>query len=207
VVNVGAGAGSYEPADRDTVAVEPSDVMLRQRAPWAAPAVRATAGELPFRDATFDASLAILTVHHWPDPERGLAELRRSARRRTVLLTFDPDFRGFWLTDYFPEIVELDARSMPSLAALRRHLGRVTVRDVPIPHDCSDGFLGAYWRRPHAYLSERVRSAISVFWKIPDVESGLERLRRDLASGEWQRRYGQVLSRESLDLGYRLVVA
>lgn len=207
VVNVGAGSGSYEPRDRPTVAVDPSLVMLRQRDAGAAPAVRGSASDLPFRDAAFDASLAILTVHHWPDPARGLAELRRAARRRTVLFTCDPDMTDFWLLDYFPEIRELDRQSMPTLSELRRHLGRVTVIDVPVPHDCTDGFLGAYWRRPHAYLSDRVRSAISAFWKIPDARSGLERLREDLESGEWRRRYGPLLDRPALDLGYRLVVA
>jgi SAM-dependent methyltransferase len=184
VVNVGAGAGSYEPRDRALVAVEPSQVMIRQRDRAAAPVVRASATALPFRDASFDASLAILTIHHWPDLARGLDELRRAARRRVVILTFDPAVR-FWLNDYFPEIAEVDARSLPPVSALRRHLGRVAVHDVPIPHDCTDGFLGAYWRRPEAYLRADVRSAISTFGKLRDVESGLAALRADLASGEW----------------------
>lgn len=207
VVNVGAGAGSYEPRDRRLVAVDPSRVMLRQRDAGAAPAVCASASDLPFRDETFDAALAVLTLHHWPDLGRGLGELRRAARRRVVMLTFDPDFTGFWLVDYFPGIPEIDRRSVPSLSELRRHLGRVSVLDVPIPHDCTDGFLGAYWRRPEAYLEPDVRAAISVFSKLPDVERGVAALRRDLASGAWHRRYGALLGRDALDLGYRLVVA
>lgn len=207
VVNVGAGAGSYEPRDRKLVAVEPSMVMIRQRDRDAAPAVRASASNLPFRDETFDASLAVLTIHHWPDLGRGLCELRRAARRKVVILTCDPCVRGFWLTDYFPEIVEIDRRSLPSLSALERHLGRIEVLDVPIPHDCTDGFLGAYWRRPEAYLRPDVRAAISTFSKLRDVEQGVGALRRDLASGEWHRRYGGLLRRSTLDLGYRLVVA
>jgi len=204
---VGAGAGSYEPPGRRLVAVEPSTVMLRQRPPGSAPAVRGSASHLPFRDGTFDASLAILTLHHWPDLERGLDELRRAARRKVVILTFDPAVGGFWLTDYFPEILEIDRQIMPSLTRLEQHLGPLTVTDVPIPHDCSDGFLGAYWRRPEAYLRPDVRAAISSFAKIGDVEAGLDALRRDLASGAWRVRYGDLVTRDELDLGYRLVTA
>ncbi len=207
VVNVGAGAGSYEPHDRKLVAVEPSRVMIRQRDPGAAPAVRASATHLPFRDETFDASLAVLTIHHWPDLERGLQELSRATRKKVVILTFDPAVTGFWLTDYFPEIPEIDRRIMPSLSELRQHLGRISVFDVPIPHDCTDGFLGAYWRRPKAYLSAETRAAISAFSMLHDVEHGLDALRRDLASGEWHNRYGELLERSTLDLGYRLIVS
>jgi SAM-dependent methyltransferase len=207
VVNVGAGAGSYEPRDRELVAVEPSMVMIRQRDPGAAHAVRASAAELPFRDASFDASLAVLTIHHWADLERGLHELRRAARRKVVILTCDPSVTGFWLTDYFPEILEIDRRIMPPLSELQRRLGRIAVFDVPIPHDCADGFLGAYWRRPAAYLSADVRAAISTFAKLRDVEQGVTALRSDLASGEWHERYGRDLDRDAIDLGYRLVVA
>lgn len=206
VVNVGAGAGSYEPHDRRLVAVEPSMVMIRQRPPEASSVVRATAESLPFRDESFDTSLAVLTLHHWPDLSRGLRELRRAARRTVVILTFDISVGGFWLTDYFPEILEVDRQTMPAISDIQRHLGKVTVFDVPIPHDCTDGFLGAYWRRPHAYLSAQVRSAISVFSRISGLEAGLSRLESDLHSGAWQRRYAHVLSRSALDLGYRLVV-
>ena len=207
VVNVGAGTGSYEPAGRDVVAVEPSSVMIRQRGDDASPAVRASGVALPFRDRSFDASLAVLTLHHWPDVAAGAAELARVARDRTLVLTYDTSVGGFWLMDYFPEILALDAASMPSLDALRRSLGRVETHDVPVPHDCIDGFLGAHWRRPEAYLREDVRSATSVFARIQDVESGVERLRHDLASGEWERRYGSLLERSELDVGYRLLVA
>lgn len=207
VVNVGAGAGSYEPADRPLVAVEPSRVMLRQRRPAAAPAVQASAVALPFRDESFDASLAVLTIHHWPDRARGLDELRRAARRRVVIFTFDPWVEGFWLDDYFPEMREIDRSTLPPLSELERQLGRIEIHDVPIPWDCRDGFLGAYWRRPRAYLDAGIRDAISIFSKLSDPEPGLAALRRDLASGAWQARYGDVLERSELDLGYRLVVA
>ena len=207
VVNVGAGTGSYEPRDRKLVAVEPSMVMIRQRPPEAPPAVRASAMSLPFRDESFDASLAVLTLHHWPDVWRGIEELRRAARRTVVILTFDTSVGGFWLTDYFPEILEVDQRSMPAVSAIERQLGTTKVFDIPIPHDCTDGLLGANWRRPHAYLNAGVRSATSVFSQIGNLEPGLSRLRADLESGSWRRRYGQSLSRHELDLGYRLIVA
>jgi SAM-dependent methyltransferase len=181
--------------------------MIRQRDPRAALAVRASATNLPFYDETFDASLAVLTIHHWPDLESGLQELRRAARRNVVILTCDPSVVGFWLTDYFPEILEIDRRIMPCVSELRRHLGRIAVFDVPIPYDCTDGFLGAYWRRPEAYLSADTRACISTFSKLRNVEQGLAALRRDLASGEWHSRYGELLRRSTLDLGYRLVVA
>jgi SAM-dependent methyltransferase len=208
-VNVGAGAGSYEPRGRKLVAVEPSLTMIRQRAPDAAPAVRAVASALPFRDAAFDAALAILTLHHWPDRASGLAELGRAARRRVVVFTHDPSAVGFWLEEYFPELFAIDRRIFLPFAELERALGRITVIDVPIPRDCRDGFQGAYWARPAAYLDAGVRSAISSFAKLGEAElaGGLARLRADLGSGEWMRRHGRVLARGELDLGYRLVVA
>ncbi len=129
------------------------------------------------------------------------------AQKRVVLLTFDTTIGGFWLTDYFPDILELDRNTMPRLSEIERHLGSLEITDLPIPHDCTDGFLGAYWRRPHAYLDARVRSAISVFSKIAGVEAGLNRLQDELDSGIWHRRYGQLLSVPELDLGYRLVIA
>ena len=183
--------------------------MIRQRAHGAAPAVRASASALPFRDASFDAVLAILTIHHWQDRARGLAELGRAARRRVVILTHDPWAVGFWIDAYFPELFEIDRRIFPTLEELRLTFGRITVHDVPIPHDCRDGFLGAYLRRPEAYLDAGVRSAISSFAKLGDARlaDGLARLRADLASGEWERRHGALRAREQLDLGYRLVVA
>jgi SAM-dependent methyltransferase len=207
VVNVGAGAGSYEPDDRRVVAVEPSREMIRQRPAGAAPVVQASATALPFRAGAFDAALAVLTVHHRPDRARGLAELRRVARDRVVILTWEPDAAGFWLVeDYFPELA-IDRAIFPSLDEMRRTLGPIEVHPLPIPHDCTDGFLGAYWRRPHAYLEAAVRGAISTFSKLDDVDPGLARLRNDLENGTWTRRHGPLLTRSDLDLGYRLVVA
>ncbi len=207
VVNVGAGTGAYEPRDRGVVAVEPSAVMIRQRPAAAAPVVRGCATGLPFADGAFDAALAVLTIHHWPDLEGGLAELRRVARERVVILTWDPSAHGFWLNDYLPEILEADRAMSPPLDALQDHMGPVSVIDVPIRHDCPDGFIGAYWQRPEAFLRPEVRAAISTFSKVPNVDQGLARLEQDLASGEWHSRYGDVLAHSTLDVGYRLVVA
>ena len=207
VINVGAGTGSYEPQDRAVIAVEPSLTMIRQRAPGSAPVVQAIAGNLPFADATFDAGLAVLTIHHWDNRHQGLQELVRVVRGRIVILTCDPASSGFWLVeDYFPEILDIDRRILPSIEELRDSLGEITVHPLPIPHDCVDGFLGAYWRRPHMYLDQQVRQAISSFSKLQDVAPGVTRLRRDLANGTWEQRYGMLLQEPQLDLGYRLVV-
>jgi SAM-dependent methyltransferase len=211
VLNVGAGTGSYEPRDRPVVAVDPSMVMLAQRPAGAAPAVQAAAEALPFADGAFDAALGVLTVHHWRDPSRGLAEVCRVVRRRVVLLTTDPAvWSRFWLvTDYIPAVGDLDRDWFPTLDELRRALGALRVVPVPVPSDCRDGFTGAYWRRPRAYLDPGVRAGMSTMRRLPDalVRPGLRRLEADLESGEWERRYGHLLELDELDLGYRLVVA
>jgi SAM-dependent methyltransferase len=210
VVNVGAGAGSYEPSDRSVVAVEPAMTMIRQRHADGATVVQASANDLPFRDDAFAASLAILTVHHWPDRARGLAELARVARHRVVVVTWDPLWSGFWLVDdYFPEITDLDRQIFPTIEDFQRTFGRIEVRSLPVPHDCIDGFMGAYWRRPHAYLDPSVRAAISAFAKAEPsrLESGLARLRRDLADGTWERRHAHLFEQSELELGYRIVIA
>jgi SAM-dependent methyltransferase len=206
VLNVGAGAGSYEPADRSLIAVEPSREMIRKRGPAAAAAIQASADDLPFDDKSFDASMAILTIHHWPDKEGGLREMRRVTRGRIVLLTFDPSHRP-WLTDYLPELAALDEAQMPTMSDYERWLGSVQITPVLVPHDCSDGFLYAYWRRPAAYLDTYIRSGSSSFWAIRNAEAGLQNLRRALETGEWERRYAELLTLDEYDAGYRLVVA
>jgi ubiquinone/menaquinone biosynthesis C-methylase UbiE len=206
VLNVGAGTGSYEPTNRSVIAVEPSREMIRKRSPTAAEAIQANAENLPFDDNSFDASMAILTIHHWPDKEAGLREMRRVTRGRIVLLTFDPSRRP-WLTDYLPELAALDEAQMPTMSDYQRWLGTVQITPVFVPHDCSDGFLYAYWRRPAAYLDSHLRSGSSSFWAISNVEVGLQNLRRDLETGEWERRYAELLALDEYDAGFRLVVA
>ena len=207
ILNVGAGTGSYEPTHVPTVAVEPSFQMIQQRRKKSN-VVRGAAEALPFKDASFDSSLAVLTIHHWSDLRQGLQECARSAKRLVSILTWDPASPGFWLTqDYFPEILELDRSIFPTMEELRTCLGQITVRDVPIPADCIDGFLGAYWQRPEAYLQDNVRSGMSTFSRIPTHADRLEQLRRDLKSGAWHRVHAGLLAQESLSLGYKLVTA
>ena len=183
--------------------------MIRQRPADAAPCLRGSAEALPLASASVDAAMAILSAHHWTDLERGLAEMARVARRRAVLLTWVPDRPSFWLTDdYFPELAAYDREIFPEsaalLAVLERTIGAVQMAPVPIPHDCTDGFLCAYWRRPEAYLSADVRGAMSSFARI-DAEAGLARLRADLSSGRWAQRNGHLLALDALDLGYRII--
>ena len=207
VLNLGAGAGSYEPEHRHVTAIEPSSEMISQRRHPATVSVQGYAENLPFKDNSFDASMAILTVHHWTDKPRGLAEMYRVTRGPVVLLTFDPSIRGSWLGNYFPELMALDDGQMPPMSDYKAWLGPVEISTVPIPYDCHDGFLYAYWRRPHAYLDGRIRAAISSFWKIGDISEGLQRLDDDLTSGAWAERYGTLLECDEWDFGYRLVVS
>jgi SAM-dependent methyltransferase len=190
VVNVGAGGGSYEPQDRFVIAVEPSPTMIRQRPSGSAPVVQAAAEALPFIDGAFDSALAILTVHHWQDPLRGLAEMRRVARIRVVVLTWDQEaWESFWLIrEYLPCISEFDRSRGIALSTITAALGECSVQNVPIPHDCVDGFHGAFWRRPAAYLDPLVRAGISTYTLMPQeiYMPGLERLSADLQSGKWQ---------------------
>src|SRR4051812_15190465 len=185
--------------------------MRAQRPAGAAEAIDARAESLPFGDGSVDAGTAILTLHHWEDPIAGLRELRRVARGPVVVLTFDPDAaESLWLVrDYLPTLAAIDRARFPTIEATVDALGGGTTERVPIPHDCRDGFLGAYWRRPERYLEPAVRPGISTFGELdPELlERALERLRNDLDSGAWRRRYGGLLSQAELDIGYRLVVS
>ncbi|HTN81723.1 MAG TPA: class I SAM-dependent methyltransferase [Acidimicrobiales bacterium] len=211
VLNVGAGSGSYEPTDRVVVAVEPSERMIEQRPSTASRiVVRAVAGDLPFEDDTFDAAMALMTVHHWPDIWAGLAEVRRVTSGPVVVFHYDTAVHAQqWLvTDYLPSMVELDA-GVPSPTAVAEALGGGEVTVVPVPHDCHDGFCHAFWRRPEAYLDPTVRASISGIARSPArvVDEAMARLADDLASGRWQRRHADLLTAEEIDAGYRLVVA
>ena len=210
VVNVGAGTGNYEPVDRLVIAVEPSPAMIAQRRPEAPPAIRAVAESLPFGDQTFEASMAILTLHHWSDLACGLSELRRVASRQVVLL-FEPWISWrFWLVEYFPECLSLPSEMRaPTIEDVELHLDVRTIVTVPVPADCIDGFAGAYWCRPESYLDPSVRAGISSLAQLPPevAERCVHRLRQDLVSGEWYARYGHLRQLPEIDLGYRLLIA
>lgn len=211
VINVGAGSGSYEPDGRQVLAVEPSTVMIEQRSPGSAPVIQGHAEALPVPDKSFDAAMAILTVHHWTDAAAGLAELRRVSERQ-VVLTWDPAVTArFWLVEnYLPQIAEADT-GLATLDLVQSHLRRggtpVTVIPVPVPADCTDGFLGAYWRRPDYYLDSRIRAAISAFANLDQhlVERAMGQLATDLATGRWHEHHRSLLDAGTFDVGYRLV--
>lgn len=209
VLNVGAGTGSYEPPGRDVTAVEPSALMRAQRPADAAPCVAGTAERLPFEDQSFDAAMAVSTVHHWPDPIAGLREMRRVARR-VVVFTHDAGDTAwrhrFWLTrDYLPEVAGLNA-GRPSLAEQARAIG-ARIQPVLIPWDCADGFFEAYWRRPGAYLRDDVRRGVSVWARVgPQAEQRAVRsLGEDLASGRWTERNRGLVALDAAELGLRLL--
>jgi SAM-dependent methyltransferase len=206
VVNVGAGAGSYEPPTT-ILAVEPSAAMIAQRPVGSAPVVQATAEGIPLADASCDAALAVLTLHHWSDPGQGVHEMRRVARR-VVIFTWDPGFADrFWFVrDYLPESAAFDRARMPTIAAVCEWMGGADVTAVPVPHDCADGFFCAYWRRPEAYLDPVVRAGASNLAQLgASVDRAVEALREDLRTGVWHERNRALLDLDERDLGYRLL--
>jgi SAM-dependent methyltransferase len=207
VVNVGAGSGSYEPS-ATILAVEPSAAMIAQRPAASAPAVQAMAESIPLADGACDAALAVLTLHHWSDPDAGVREMRRVARR-LVVFTWDPDFADrFWFVrDYLPESVAFDRVRMPPIARVQEWMGGAEVTAIPVPHDCEDGFFCSYWRRPEAYLDPVVRAGASNLAQLgAPVERAVAALREDLRTGRWQQRNREILELDELDLGYRLLV-
>lgn len=212
IVNVGAGTGSYEPKDRYVIAVEPSPGMRQRRlANGKGPAVAASAELLPFDDLAFDAAMSTLSVHHWQDLEKGLSELCRVAKGAVVLLTLDGDaIDDFWGTAYFPELAALEKTRVPKINRIVKALGgHCTVEKIPIPLDCTDGFIEAYYGRPEALLDPSVRGAQSS-WGL--LEKGMEailveRLRKDLESGEWDKKYGHLRTQASYEGSLTLVAS
>ncbi|WP_423968799.1 class I SAM-dependent methyltransferase [Bradyrhizobium sp.] len=210
VLNVGAGAGSYEPADRSVTAIEPSASMRAQRPPSLPVAIDAVAEHLPFADNSFDASMATFTVHQWPDLTAGLAEMRRVTRDNLVILTCDPDeLDRFWLHDYAPEVISVEARRYPRIEMITAALGgRTEIVPVPIPLDCTDGFGEAYYGRPECLLEPGARRACSAwsFVESPVEARFVEELRSDLSSGKWDAVYGHLRKQAHFDGSLKLIV-
>jgi SAM-dependent methyltransferase len=211
IINVGAGAGSYEPTDREVTPVEPSATMRAQRPPHLAPAIDAVAEDLPFPDKSFDAALASVTIHQSTDLARGLSEMRRVTRGPIVLVISDPDrLRDFWLNHYAPEVLAHEARRFPPIARVSALLGgEVCVEHVPIPFDCKDGFNEAYFGRPEMLLDPEARLACSS-WSFASAEVVVrfeKELRRDLESGASDERFGALRSQPTYDGSLRLVIA
>lgn len=208
IVNIGAGTGSYEPTGKIIAAVEPSETMTSQRIDKEYTTVyHASAENLPFQSNSYDAALAILTIHHWDSWRKGLQEALRVAKSKVVLLTWIGMPEGFWLFDYFPELEHIDKDLFPSLDQLSTILGNIEVTPVLIPADCTDGFMCAYWSRPERYLDSRIRSAISTFSRIHSLDSGIKKLSQDIESRKWHKKYGYLQNLNEFDYGYRLVVA
>jgi SAM-dependent methyltransferase len=211
VLNVGAGTGSYEPTGRVVTAVEPSVEMIGQRPSGSAPAVQASAEDLPFPDDSFDAAMAVLTAHHWADLDAGLAEMRRVSRERIVIVAFDPEaLADLWIArDYFPEMLSLKRRSGASSGELMARLPGSTSAPIPVPRDCTDLFFAALWARPEMLFDEEVVQPMWVWQSISEEarRSGRERLGVDLESGAWERRFGHLRALRALDVGLRLVSA
>lgn len=212
VLNVGAGAGSYEPTDRYVVAVEPSEAMRAQRvAAGKVPALLGKADALPFDAHAFDAAMALVTVHHWPDMRQGLRELRRVTKGPVLILTFDPAaLTEFWNAAYFPEVIAVEQQRYPTIDFLTSALGgRCEVQAIPIPLACVDGFQEAYYGRPEAFLSPAVRQAQSAWGFIPEAKQAelVQRLATDLASGEWDRQYGHFRTQPFFTGALRLVIS
>jgi SAM-dependent methyltransferase len=213
VVNVGAGTGSYEPRDRYVVAIEPSDLMAGQRPSELAPAIRATAGELPLRDQSVDAAMAVLTVHHWDgEQDRGVRELRRVARGPVAILTIDPEVssRMWLLADYPPELAALDFRILPPIDVIAGWLGGAVVTEiVEVSRDTPDWTLMSFWAHPERVLDPVARASTSGFARMPDevVERVVGAVEEDLSTGAWDRRHGYLRELDAFDAGLRLVVS
>lgn len=208
VINIGAGTGNYEPTDRHVLAVEPNAVMIGQRTS-AAPVVQAFAERLPIADASFDAALAMFTIHHWPDRDAGLREMGRVSRRQVALVYDSSVTSTFWLADYFDGLVSERSMSNPSAAWMNEVVNVQEERPMMVPSTCTDGFAGCYWNRPERYLDRTVQAGMSVLARLPDDvrQRGTQRLRAALETGEWDRRLGHLRELDEFDIGYRLVIS
>jgi SAM-dependent methyltransferase len=210
VLNVGAGAGSYEPLDRQVTAVEPSATMRAQRPAHLVRAIEATAENLPFPDRHFDAAMASFTVHHWPDLAAGLREVRRVTQGPVLVLTCDPaQVQTYWLNNYAPDVLATEARRFPPIDRIAAALGgKAEIIPIPIPLDCHDGFNEAYYGRPEMFLAEKARLANSSWAFINPATTAdyVAHLRQDLASGAWDGKYGKLRTQPEFAGSLRLVV-
>jgi len=210
ILNVGAGAGSYEPLDRHVIAIEPSAAMRAQRPPHLVPALHGFAESLPLDDQSVDASMAMVTIHQWSNLQAGIGELIRLTRGPIVILTFDGDaLDRFWLADYAPELIEAERRRYPKMDDLCRLLGGSTsVEAIQVPIDCVDGFTEAFYARPEKFLEESVRRSQSA-WTFVDESAHLrivEKLRSDLSDGTWDKKYGHWKTKPYFEGSLRLIV-
>jgi SAM-dependent methyltransferase len=208
IVNIGAGTGSYEPENVDLVAVEPSSAMISQRKTGSYRVEKAFAEKLPFEDNSFSHAMTVNSMHHWENRPLAFSEINRVATEKFVAITWDPKSDPFWLTrDYFPEIYEMDMRIFPELEEFKDFFDEVQITPLKIPGDCKDGLFAAFWKRPEAYLSSKVRQSTSPFSKVKNLSEGLHQLEEDLASGLWVKNNHAILNSSSLDVGYRLISA
>lgn len=210
VLNVGAGAGSYEPTDREVTAVEPSATMRDQRPAHLSEAIDASAEHLPFADQSFDASMGTYTVHQWSDLELGIAELRRVTRGPIVIMAADPDrLHDFWIAEYCREALDIECGRFPSIDRIGSLLGTSSeVEIVPIPLHCADGFTEAYYGRPELFLQPGVTGAMSS-WTMLDptiLHRFREHLQADLTSGAWDKQYGHLRSQQWYEGSLRLII-
>ncbi len=211
VLNVGAGAGSYEPVGREVTAVEPSAAMRAQRPADLPSAVDATAEQLPFADDSFDASMATFSVHQWPDVSAGLREMRRVTRGPVVILTCDPTLvETFWVREYAPEVLAVEARRYPSLEALAEGLGgKVSSNVMAIPQACTDGFTEAYYGRPERLLDVEAQLACSA-WSFVEpavIARFTQQLTVDLLEGTWDAKHGELRTLPQYEGSLVLVVS
>ncbi len=208
ILNIGAGAGSYEPKDADLIAVEPSAEMIAQRSPKAHEVVQASADDLPFDDEYFTHTMTVLSMHHWDNRAKAFEEIKRVTSKKFVAVTWFPECSGFWLLrDYFPDIYRIDRQIFPSRAELSAALGIIQTKPLMIPDDCQDGFLAAFWKRPEVYLDLTARNAMSTFSKVENVAPRIEMLREDIETGRWAVRNSKLLELPEADLGYRIITA
>lgn len=208
IINIGAGTGSYEPDNVELVAVEPSSAMISQRKMGSHRVEQAFAEKLPFENNSFSHAMTVLSMHHWENRALAFSEINRVATEKFVAITWDPKSAPFWLTrDYFPEIYAMDKVIFPDLEELNEHFDNVKISPLLIPNDCKDGFLAAFWKRPEAYLSSKVRQSISPFSKLKHLSEGLKKLEEDLTSGVWEETNRSILDSLSLDVGYKIISA